>query len=199
MHIAALTQPPETITNLLILICEAINLTLIASSCYEEFSGTGGLGPYLAQLYAKMSQSTGDMQAWCYYQFQTCTLPPLIQINESDWFSPKPEGAVPPKPSGETINVLHLSDWHIDPDMILVRKPTVPRLSAADLSALIMCLPPTTLTHLCLRPALVLFSATPLLTLPSPSSLRCPTLSTCPTSHFPSSPETSSVTTPLIN
>lgn len=115
MHIAALTQPPETITNLLILICEAINLTLIASSCYEEFSGTGGLGPYLAQLYAKMSQSTGDMQAWCYYQFQTCTLPPLIQINESDWFSPKPEGAVPPEPSGETINILHLSDWHIDP------------------------------------------------------------------------------------
>jgi len=55
------------------------------------------------------------MQAWCYYQFNVCTSPPLIQINESDWFSPKPEGGVPPQPSGETINVLHLSDWHLDP------------------------------------------------------------------------------------
>jgi len=62
-----------------------------------------------------MSQTTGDMQAWCYYQFNVCDAPPLIQINESDWFSPKPEGGVAPQPSGETINVLHLSDWHLDP------------------------------------------------------------------------------------
>jgi len=115
LHITALTQPPETITNLLIRICEAINLPLHASSCYEQFSGAGGLGPYLAQLYTMMSQSTGDMQAWCYYQFNFCTSPPVIQINESDWFSPKPERGVPPQPSGETINVLHLSDWHLDP------------------------------------------------------------------------------------
>lgn len=114
MHIAALTQPPETITNLLILVCEAFKLPLVASSCFEEFSGAGGLGPYFAQLFAKMSQVTGDMQAWCYYQFKVCNSPPVIQINESDWFSPKPEGGVPPKPSGETINVLHLSDWHLD-------------------------------------------------------------------------------------
>jgi sphingomyelin phosphodiesterase len=115
LHITALTQPPETITNLLILVCKAFDLPLIASSCNEEFSGAGGLGPYLAQLFAKMSQTTGDMQAWCYYQFNVCTSPPVIQINESDWFSPKPEGVSAPEPSGETINVLHLSDWHLDP------------------------------------------------------------------------------------
>jgi len=115
LHITALTQPPETITNLLVLACEALKFPLVASSCAEEFSGSGGFGPYLAQLFAKMSQTTGDMQAWCYYQFNVCDAPPLIQINESDWFSPKPEGGVPPQPSGETINVLHLSDWHLDP------------------------------------------------------------------------------------
>jgi sphingomyelin phosphodiesterase len=115
MHIVALTQCPETITNLLIRLCESLNFPLIASSCYEQFSGAGGLGPYFAQLFTKMSQSTGDMQALCYYQFNVCTSPPVIQINESDWFSPKPEGGIPPEPSGETINVLHLSDWHLDP------------------------------------------------------------------------------------
>lgn len=115
MHITALMQPPETITNLLIRACQALKFPLVASSCYEEFSGAGGLGPYFAQLYAKMSQATGDMQALCYYQFNVCTSPPVIQINESDWFSPKPEGGVPPPLSGETINVLHLSDWHLDP------------------------------------------------------------------------------------
>ena len=115
MHITAITQPPDIITNLLILVCNAFKLPLVASSCSEEFSGAGGLGPFFAQLFAKMSQATGDMQAWCYYQFQVCTPPPVIQINEDDWFSPKPEGVVPPEPSGETINVLHLSDWHLDP------------------------------------------------------------------------------------
>jgi sphingomyelin phosphodiesterase len=114
MHITALTQPPEMITNLLVLVCNAFKLPLVASSCEEEFSGAGGLGPYFAQLYAKMSQSTGDMQAWCYYTFQTCSAPPVITINESEWFSPKPEGLVAPEPSGETINVVHLSDWHLD-------------------------------------------------------------------------------------
>jgi sphingomyelin phosphodiesterase len=80
MHIVALTQPPETITNILIRLCEPLNFPLIASSCYEQFSGAGGLGPYFAQLYAKMSQTTGDMQALCYYQFNVCTSPPFIKI-----------------------------------------------------------------------------------------------------------------------
>lgn len=45
-----------------------------------------------------------------------CTVPPTIEIDESLYFSPKPPAAsVVPKPSGETFNVLHLSDWHLDP------------------------------------------------------------------------------------
>jgi sphingomyelin phosphodiesterase len=114
MHIAALTQPVDTVTNLLIRACEQFKFKIFAASCFEEFSGIGDLGPYLAQLFAKMSQATGDMQAWCHFNFEVCSAPPVIEINETEWFSPKPEGLVAPEPSGQTINVLHLSDWHLD-------------------------------------------------------------------------------------
>lgn len=47
---------------------------------------------------------------------KSCDLPPVIQIDESKYFTSKPASAnVAPSPSGQTINVLHLSDWHIDP------------------------------------------------------------------------------------
>ena len=69
------------------------------------------VGSFWAMLYAKMSEATNDMQAWCYFQFETCNLPKLIEIDESKFFTPKPEAAsIAPKPSGETFNVLHLSD-----------------------------------------------------------------------------------------
>lgn len=47
---------------------------------------------------------------------KSCDLPSVVQINESKYFTPKPASAnVAPPSSGQTINVLHLSDWHIDP------------------------------------------------------------------------------------
>jgi sphingomyelin phosphodiesterase len=115
MHIAAITQPLQTITDLLIRACEQFKLSIYAATCEEEYSGIGGTGPYLAQLFAQMSQATGDMQAFCYYNYYVCDEPPVIQINESEWFGPKPSGLVAPPSSGETINVLHLTDWHLDP------------------------------------------------------------------------------------
>lgn len=60
--------------------------------------------------------ATGDFQALCYYNFDTCEEPAVIEINESQYFSEKPASAyIAPEPCGETIEVLHLSDWHIDP------------------------------------------------------------------------------------
>ena len=48
-----------------------------------------------------MSLSTGDMQAWCFYQWDSCERPPVMPIDESKWFSPKPASAmVAPPPSG---------------------------------------------------------------------------------------------------
>lgn len=62
-----------------------------------------------------MNNDTMDMQNYCYFQWSVCDQPPTIGIDENLYFSPKPESAeVVPTPSGNTINVLHLSDWHLD-------------------------------------------------------------------------------------
>ena len=116
IHEAAISQPVSVITDLLIRLCNLYKFHIYAATCESEFSGIGGIGPYWAQLFAKMTESTGDYQAWCYYNYKTCSVPPTIEIEESKYFSPKPPKAsgVPP-PSGKSINVLHLSDWHLDP------------------------------------------------------------------------------------
>ena len=115
MHEAAISQPVSVITDILIRLCNLTHFSIYAKTCQAEFSGIGGIGPYWAQLFAKMSASTGDYQAWCYYNYDTCEVPPTIEIDESLYFSPKPaEAEAIPKPSGKTINVLHLSDWHLD-------------------------------------------------------------------------------------
>ncbi|KZF23874.1 Metallo-dependent phosphatase [Xylona heveae TC161] len=118
MHIAAITQPVDTVTNLLIRLCDVIptlKASISANSCRDYFSNVGGMGPYMAQLFYKMSMSTGDMQAYCHYKWSVCDAPPTILIDESRYFKPKPANrTVSPQPSGNTLNVLHISDWHLD-------------------------------------------------------------------------------------
>ena len=81
--------------------CNAFQLTVDAATCESEYSGTGGTGPYLAQLFQKMTLATGDMQAFCYYELGYCDVPPVIEIDESQWFSPKPANrTTAPAPSG---------------------------------------------------------------------------------------------------
>jgi sphingomyelin phosphodiesterase len=100
MHLAALTQSASMITDLLIRTCNHFNLTVAASTFELEFSSFGGLGPYWAQLFQKMALETGDMQAFCHYTYSYCA-PPVIEIDESMWFSPKPESQKSaPAPSG---------------------------------------------------------------------------------------------------
>ena len=56
------------------------------------------------------------MQAFCYFSYGVCEQPPTIEIEESLYFGPKPESANKvPESSGKSINVLHISDWHLDP------------------------------------------------------------------------------------
>lgn len=69
----------------------------------EEFSGIGDLGPYMTQLFSKMSVATGDMQAWCWFYYACDDLPPTVEIEESLYFDPKPDSAnTAPAPSGES-------------------------------------------------------------------------------------------------
>lgn len=117
LHIAALSLSQESMTSILIDVCNALDLAALGltnyGTCDQYFASTGGLGNYLAQLLQKMSLATGDMQAFCYYEFTVCDEPPIIEINESDWFPPKPANkTTAPPPSGSTVPVLHFSDWH---------------------------------------------------------------------------------------
>ena len=113
---AAISQPVSVVTDLLIRVCNLTHPQIYAKTCQAEFSGVGGIGPYYTQLFARMSDVTGDYQAWCFYNFDTCPIPPTIEIDESKYFSPKPPSAsVVPEPSGKNIDVLHISDWHLDP------------------------------------------------------------------------------------
>ncbi|OAP62323.1 sphingomyelin phosphodiesterase [Fonsecaea erecta] len=130
MHIAAITLPVDNFVNILIRICEAVPTvqnSVFADSCAAEYgsvqntsipysSGGGATGAYYAQLFSKMSIATGDMTYYCYFNWNVCPEPPTIGIEESLYFSPKPANAsTAPASSGKSINVLHTSDWHLDP------------------------------------------------------------------------------------
>ena len=119
IHLAAITQPVSTVQTLLIQLCEAIpafQSTIYAKTCQQEFAGIGDIGPYYAQLFSMMSVATGDMQAWCYFYYACPSFPSGVEIDESLYFDPKPDSAnTVPTPSGQEMNVLHLSDWHLDP------------------------------------------------------------------------------------
>ncbi len=121
-HLAALTQPVEAITNLLIRLCEAFPSLRAqnnyADECQTDYGDPGGLGPWLAMAFSKMSMATGDMHALCSSGGQperSCEALPVPHVNESLYFHTKPELAtVSTRPRSKLLNVLHLSDFHLD-------------------------------------------------------------------------------------
>jgi len=85
-------------------------------TCDLRYSSTV-LGPYLAQIFARMSVSTDDMQLACAQQLGGfCPVPDPVPIDESKWFTkPKPPSAdIAPVDSGNMIRVIHISDTHYD-------------------------------------------------------------------------------------
>lgn len=58
IRFAAITQPVSTVTDVLIRFCKTIQYSIYATTCEEEFSGIGDIGPYYTQLFAKMSFAT---------------------------------------------------------------------------------------------------------------------------------------------
>jgi sphingomyelin phosphodiesterase len=123
LHIAAVSQPVDTITNILVRLCErfaeAPGVSPYIDDCKRDFDEPGGLGPYYAMLFSKMSVATRDMPLFCAstaLDRNACELLDNMQIDEGMYFSPKPSRAlVAPEPAGETLTVLHLSDFHLDP------------------------------------------------------------------------------------
>ena len=119
LHVAAVSQPVSVFTNVLIRACNAVpevTAQLRSASCESHFGGVANYGPYMAQLFSKMSLATGDMHHLCSVNYNLCEEKPPVLIDESLYFDPKPESAnIAPEPSDHAFNVLHLSDWHLDP------------------------------------------------------------------------------------
>ncbi|KAI9666920.1 MAG: hypothetical protein M1831_001425 [Alyxoria varia] len=128
---AAVSERVPTVVDLLIRWCELVGdaFELNAASCYSQFaatprnqsergefsSGASQMGDYMVQVFAKM-QSDADVSTFCFYYRKLCPAPAPIQIDESKYFKPKPPSAqVAPVPSGRTFDVLHITDWHLDP------------------------------------------------------------------------------------
>ncbi|GMM35606.1 hypothetical protein DASC09_029310 [Saccharomycopsis crataegensis] len=57
-----------------------------------------------------------DGQYYCYYKRSSaCPLPDTMDFDIDEWVTtPKPQNAVEPPTSGETFNVLHISDHHLE-------------------------------------------------------------------------------------
>ncbi|KAF9213331.1 hypothetical protein BGZ59_005522 [Podila verticillata] len=73
------------------------------------------LGPELIGIFSELNLDGSDGYYTCAYAFPgSCPLP-VHQPNPITFPKPKPANAQQPPPSGETIQVLHFSDWHVDP------------------------------------------------------------------------------------
>jgi sphingomyelin phosphodiesterase len=108
----ALSQPAQ-VPALLQNICKKYKFT-DNTTCELRYSSSV-LGIYLAQIAARLSVSTDDMQTVCALQFGFCPVPKAVAIDENKWFKPKPASAnIAPVDSGKTIRVVHLSDVHLD-------------------------------------------------------------------------------------
>ncbi|GAO48093.1 hypothetical protein G7K_2280-t1 [Saitoella complicata NRRL Y-17804] len=110
---------PEEIPALLQNTCKKYGFAT-DEKCEKQYA-SDELGPYIAQVLARMDVTTDDMQLFCAQQLGGyCPLPAPIAIDESQWFAkPKPSGAVEPQGSGKTIRVIHLSDSHYDPRYVV--------------------------------------------------------------------------------
>lgn len=82
--------------------------------------------------------STGDLRLGAILEFKACTQSDIIDINESEYFTPKPATAdVVPAPLNKTIEVLHLSIGILIRGTALAPKRTALNIFATDLILLI--------------------------------------------------------------
>lgn len=68
----------------------------------------------IANILDLMDPDGPDGEIFCYmFGLKSCGLPKLSEPNLDSWWPPKPKNAKEPVPCGETFNVLHLSDAHL--------------------------------------------------------------------------------------
>ncbi|TFY56866.1 hypothetical protein EVJ58_g7375 [Rhodofomes roseus] len=106
---------PEQAPNLAVRLCEYFNYstTLDCETTYGIYT----LGSVMTQTIAAADVGGYDGQAICSVFLSLCPRPPTSPLDLDSWFAkPKPNPLPPPKqPTGERLQILHLSDLHIDP------------------------------------------------------------------------------------
>jgi hypothetical protein len=110
VSLAAPDQGPE-------FFIEFCTIANISSTCSTTYGLSSGLGSVITQVVANADVGGLDGQALCQNFFSMCPAPATLPLNLTGWFAkPKPNPLPPPKtPSGKRVNVLHLSDFHLDP------------------------------------------------------------------------------------
>ncbi|KAK6067837.1 calcineurin-like phosphoesterase [Seiridium cupressi] len=84
------------------------------SSCQSTYEA-GSFGATWTQILAKAEVTGLDGQYICAYLGSYCPSPNVTSSFKVEFPKPKPENATKPRPSGERVKVLHLSDLHLDP------------------------------------------------------------------------------------
>ncbi|KAG0348717.1 hypothetical protein BG004_004431 [Podila humilis] len=72
-------------------------------------------GPHFLDTLQLANINGDDGKAMCFGLFGKCPAPPLPK-GTLKFPKERPEGASPPAHSGNLVDVLHLSDWHVDPE-----------------------------------------------------------------------------------
>ncbi|KAF8940553.1 hypothetical protein BGZ58_005887 [Dissophora ornata] len=104
-------QAPEMVPAVLRVLCAKYSIRRL-DACAGLMER---LGPQLVGIFSEMDVDGSDGYYACAYSFPGSCPVPLHQPKPIEFPKPKPANAQQPAPSGETIQVLHFSDWHLDP------------------------------------------------------------------------------------
>ncbi|KAL8947285.1 MAG: hypothetical protein Q9222_006413 [Ikaeria aurantiellina] len=106
---------PQSVPNMLVQLCEKFKFAS-NSSCVNNYAATN-YGAIWTQVLAFATVQGLDGRYICNHLSSTfCSQPATLPTNTTGLFpKPKPANATAPKPSGERVKVLHLSDFHLDP------------------------------------------------------------------------------------
>ncbi|KAF9115122.1 hypothetical protein BGX27_008827 [Mortierella sp. AM989] len=104
-------QAPELVPGVLRVLCAKYSF-MRPDACAGLMER---LGPQLAGIFSDMNLNGTDGYYACAYSFPGSCPEPVHQPKPISFPKPKPENAQQPAPSGETVEVLHFSDWHVDP------------------------------------------------------------------------------------
>ncbi|RDW85891.1 putative sphingomyelin phosphodiesterase [Coleophoma crateriformis] len=106
---------PSYVPDAMISLCQSTGFTTNAS-CVTSYAA-GSYGAIWTQILALADVNGLDGRYICSSLSTTfCSAPSTSPLNTTGLFpKPKPANATAPKPSGERVKVLHLSDFHLDP------------------------------------------------------------------------------------